>query len=587
MNRNGSPLNRPAPIFWRAMKLGFNLMPGHFIGMFLVDEIVAVLPLAGAILSRNMFTQVNNAYGGANYDKNAFILSLILYALYLAMMKLFSIYYQRVYVQFNAMPVFEKKVKTMLHMKSDRIGLYNFETPVFFNGIEEARLASVNIYRLLESTFLIGSIVTGFIVLSGFIYTIHPALIILILCAAVPSLLESFIEGTRRSKHQAQLVYLQRIEKEKRQCLQKSVYFKETRTYHSYETLKNSWYCDVANLQEFTNSIDKSVFSTNLLLELFKTLSSISIILLPLFLLYQSDITYGEFMTTLLTVSLLQSQTSRLFQTIGDFSKFNLWIKPFFTYMDIKEQPPIKPLTPNIQLKNISFRYPTRSENAIDGINFEIHRGEKIAIVGVNGAGKSTLAKILLNLLPPSSGEYLVDSNLMNGEASSYQYNHTSALFQDFCRYSMPLVDNITFGNSISSEKISNLIEMVGLRSDIPKFEILGREFGSTDLSGGEWQRVALARCFYKDAELCLLDEPTSAIDPLSEKELNDAIIRFAKDKTLIIISHRLSIARLMDRVYVLNNGSIVESGTHEDLLRNGQLYQRLWQAQLDWYKNE
>ena len=121
---------------------------------------------------------------------------------------------------------------------------------------------------------------------------------------------------------------------------------------------------------------------------------------------------------------------------------------------------------------------------------------------------------------------------------------------------------------------------------DIPSGEILGREFGEVDLSGGQWQKVAMARLFYHGGSVLILDEPTSAIDPLYEKRLNDFIVREAADTTLIVISHRLSIAKLLDRIYVLKNGRIVENGTHEELLQGeSSEYARLWDAQTSWYR--
>ena len=143
-------------------------------------------------------------------------------------------------------------------------------------------------------------------------------------------------------------------------------------------------------------------------------------------------------------------------------------------------------------------------------------------------------------------------------------------MFQDFCKYSLSVVDNIALGREVENwgPNLRNLAEQLGLALLIENKGVLGKEFGTLELSGGQWQRVAMARCFYYDKSFYLLDEPTSAIDPLQEKAINNLITTFAKGKTMVVISHRLSIARLADRVLVLDNGTIVQEGAHHQLLK-------------------
>ena len=222
----------------------------------------------------------------------------------------------------------------------------------------------------------------------------------------------------------------------------------------------------------------------------------------------------------------------------------------------------------------------------LHNLNFTIHAGEKIAIVGVNGAGKTTLSKLLAGLLVVTEGKnegVLADT--------------PSVMFQEYQQYALTLLENLApqeleLKNPVLAEELLTELNL----SQIAKNEILGREFGKVDLSGGQWQKLAMARAFYHGGTFFLLDEPTSAIDPLYEKELNDLMRgktntqstleeRIGNDSTLIIISHRLSIAKMADRVLVLDHGTIAEQGKHEELLANSDsLYQKLWNAQLSWY---
>ncbi len=218
-----------------------------------------------------------------------------------------------------------------------------------------------------------------------------------------------------------------------------------------------------------------------------------------------------------------------------------------------------------------------KDKKAVDHISLELMPGVW-GLLGANGAGKTTLAKLLAGLLPPTEGG-------ISGRLS----DDTCVMFQDYQKYALTLAENIAIQelSPHSPEKIEELIEELELRV-VPENEVLGREFGTFDLSGGQWQRAALARLYYQDGQVLILDEPTSAIDPLHEKALNDFILRKKRvDQTLVIISHRLSVAKQADRVFVLNDGGIAEQGTHEELIRDeGSLYSRLWAAQVGWYQN-
>ena len=231
-----------------------------------------------------------------------------------------------------------------------------------------------------------------------------------------------------------------------------------------------------------------------------------------------------------------------------------------------------------IVLSDISFQYPGSSEKALQGIDFVSEKKEIIAIVGENGAGKSTLMKIIAGLYQPLSGKYYHNT-----------VQKVSFVFQDFQRYALSLKDNICFGKEISSEELDNLLKKSGIES-LPKAlekgvdTFLSKEYDGTDLSGGQWQRVAIARGLFGDSDCLILDEPTAAIDPMEETRLYELFLEICEGKRAFIVTHRLGICKHVDRILVLKNGRLVEDGSHEELIKKEGEYKRLYDSQAGLY---
>lgn len=203
--------------------------------------------------------------------------------------------------------------------------------------------------------------------------------------------------------------------------------------------------------------------------------------------------------------------------------------------------------------------------------------------MGENGAGKSTLAKLLLGIYHPTSGNVTIgglETRTVN--PNTYQ-KHMSAVFQNFGRYQMTLSENVKISDFAGTGKPEKLLEDTGLAPEMvqnPDNVMLSREFGGVELSGGLWQQVAIARGRYREHEIIVLDEPTAALDPLTESTVYHKFLEMVKGKTAFIISHRLGSARLADRILVMQGGRLVEEGSHEELLGKNGLYREMWEAQ-------
>lgn len=230
-----------------------------------------------------------------------------------------------------------------------------------------------------------------------------------------------------------------------------------------------------------------------------------------------------------------------------------------------------------IQMRKVAYRYPGSEQRALQNIDFTIRKGETIAVVGENGAGKTTLARVLLGLLIPTEGTVLYDESLKELE------DKASAVFQDYNRYPFSVKDSICMReNCEDGDGMERAVEAAGLGKRISGMEEglqtqLLVEFGGIDLSGGEWQKLAIARAVYKEHDFLVLDEPTAAVDPLAEIEMYRKIGQITADKTALIITHRLGCVKLANRVLVLKNGEIQGFDTHESLLQSCEYYKRMW----------
>ena len=250
---------------------------------------------------------------------------------------------------------------------------------------------------------------------------------------------------------------------------------------------------------------------------------------------------------------------------------------------------------PEIEFKNLVFKYPNTNKKVIDKLNLKIKSGEKIAIVGANGAGKTTLMKILCNIYEPTSGEILINGHLLKDIQNSTWYENVGVLFQDYNTHSQLTVkENIIIGNpniKFSSKKMVEAAQNADALEFIQEYpykfdQVLSQKFEKgIRPSTGQWQKIAIARFFYRNAPLVIFDEPTASIDAVSEYNIFNKIYGFFKDKTVIIISHRFSTVRNADRILVLDKGAIVEDGTHEKLMKIEGKYATSFRLQAKGYK--
>jgi len=240
-----------------------------------------------------------------------------------------------------------------------------------------------------------------------------------------------------------------------------------------------------------------------------------------------------------------------------------------------------------IRIENLSFRYVNSKRDALQSVNLTIRKGETVAIVGANGSGKTTLIKLLCGFYQPDSGKIYYDNFTSSELGREVICKNLSAVFQDFALYNVLASENIALGDidhTFSEFKVENAAKMAGIAEVLQQLPggyktLLGNQFlGGEELSIGQWQKLAIARAFYRDSELLLMDEPSSALDAVSEQQIIETLKKLAHQKTAVIISHRLSTVRWADRIVVFDEGRVVEEGTHDELIIRNGTYAHLYQ---------
>jgi len=314
-------------------------------------------------------------------------------------------------------------------------------------------------------------------------------------------------------------------------------------------------------------------------------------VVIVLILALRGTVSVGVFGAAIGAFLGLQNSMQNFLTGFGRFSEWILYAKDYYEFLGMPEEKngteEYRGLNENITLENINFKYPNSENYALKQINLSVKKGEKIAVIGENGCGKTTLSKILLGLYPAESGQVLYDKKPVEDFTKDSLNVKISAIAQDFVSYNLTVRENIAISDISrlnDDNGIESALKNAGVDENIKIDDIMGLEFGGKELSGGQWQKLAIARGLFKNSELIILDEPTSALDPLIETEILSQFIKAAQNKTAIIISHRVGLCKLVDRIIVMQNGEIAEDGPHEELLAKNGEYAKLYNSQAKWY---
>lgn len=486
--------------------------------------------------------------------------------------------------------------------KTSEINLDQLEDSEFYDKLERARQQTTGRVGLMSNILTQGQDVIVIVSLMAGVVAFEPWLIILLIVSIVPTIINEIkFSGTSYSlarswtQERRELDYL-------RYAGASDVTAKEVKLFGlsdylatRFQNLSNKYYKESKQLAKqraawgsFFNVIGTGAYYGAFVLIVFRTVVGVFSL---------GDLTFlsGSF-------NRLQTKLQGFFTRFTAITESALYLQDYFEFLDLKfdrsEEVTGLSLPKSIQqgftFKNVGFKYPKSERWVIRNVNFELKAGEKLAFVGENGAGKTTLIKLLLQFYEPTEGEILLDGVPIKKYNQLQYQQYFGVIFQDFVKFELTLRENIAMGeieeigNQSRIDKAADKSLANKVVSELPGGydQQLGKRFkNGKDLSGGQWQKIAIARAYMKDAEVLVLDEPTSALDARAETEAFDRFIKLTEGKTAVIISHRFSTVRIADRIMVLKDGTVLEIGTHQELMENNKLYTELFNLQAAGYQ--
>lgn len=491
-------------------------------------------------------------------------------------------------------------VRVMEHAAS--LDLLAYEDPVFYDRLERARVqATDRLYMIQAIGRLIQQVITT-ITLSVSIMLFSPWLLLLLIVGVIPAFVGEthfaflgYAKNFRQTPIRRQLDYLRILGGSKEAA-------KELKLFGLKDFLTNRFKNLSTQVCEEDIALARRKVTTGSVLSAIGTAGYYTAYVFAVWRTVTGVFSFGTLTFLANAIRDASSNLQQTFSTLSTIADQALFLTDLIAFFEMQPAirskpnalPAPRPIQRGFEFRNVSFRYPGASRLVLNGLNFHLRPGERVALIGENGEGKTTIVKLLTRLYDPLQGQVLLDGVDLREYSLEDLYREIGVIFQDYMRYEMTARENIAVGRI---EQINNL-ELLRRSAEksmaddvVGKLhagyeQMLGRRFdGGVDLSGGEWQKVALARAYLRDAQVLILDEPTAALDARSEYEVFQRFAELTAGKMALFISHRFSTVRMADRIVVLENGRIAEEGDHDALTNLGGRYAEMFELQAASYR--
>jgi ATP-binding cassette, subfamily B, bacterial len=491
-------------------------------------------------------------------------------------------------------------IRVLEHASS--LDLLAYEDPVYYDRLERARVQATDRLVMIQAVGRLVQQAITTITLSVSIMFFSPWLMLLLIVGVVPAFLgEShfaflgYAKNFRQTPVRRQLDYLRVLGGSKEAAKELKLFGLRKFLIERFTTLSDEIYAE-------NTGLSRRKLIAGSLLSMVGTMGYYSAYVFVIWRTVNGQLSIGTLTFLAGAIQQASSNIQQIFSTIaaiGDQALFLTDLLAFFNMQPtIRSKPNAlpapRPIKQGIEFRNVSFSYPGNSRLILDHINFHVHPTERLALIGENGQGKTTIVKLITRLYDPSDGQILLDGVDLREYDLEDLHREMGVIFQDFMRYEMTAAENIAVGRV---EELSNpeLLRAAAQKSmadatiaRLPRGydQMLGRRFeNGVDISGGEWQKVALARAYLRNAQILILDEPTAALDARSEFEVFQRFAELTAGKMALFISHRFSTVRSADRIIVLENGKIAEEGSHDHLARLGGRYAEMFEMQASSYR--
>ena len=573
-----------------------------------------IMPAVGSIISKNILNQLQSDYNLATGDET--LAEFLGSAVFFLLIFLFSYrILNRVVTSLShavtriAGEKVVRCVKLDIMEKAKTLDLASFDRPEFYEKLENAnREAGNRPIHIISSTF---SVISSSISLASYIVILATApgmwwTAVLIAVVSIPSAIINFIYRKKhfqymrhRSKDRRQMNYYSELLVNKDMVKEvrmfdlgdtfidkyKSVFDRYYKGLRSLILKENFWHIIISIVSAVTNCLCFGVIALNV---------------------FRGNMQIGDYTLYTGALTTIASDVTSLISVSATVYEGTLFIDNLIAFM--KEKQTVVPTreipekvaknSPHtVEFRNVSFAYPGTERMILKNINLKFRPGETVVLVGLNGAGKTTLIKLLTRLYDPTEGEIYLDGKDIREYDLKELYAIFGIIFQDFGKYAVSVAENIHFGQITKEFDVAEIRE-AAKQSSVDEYiqklpdgyeTALMRIFDpkGTELSGGQWQKLAVARAFYSDSDILILDEPTASLDPIAEQEIFAQFDRLRKDKTTIFVSHRLSSATVATKIVVLEDGRVVEEGNHRELMNLGGKYYELFSTQAKRYIGE
>jgi ATP-binding cassette subfamily B protein len=491
-------------------------------------------------------------------------------------------------------------IQVMKH--AAELDLIAYEDPVFYDRLERARVQATDRLGMIQAIGRLVQLVITTLTLSITIIVYSPWVMLLLIGGVIPAFLgEShfaflgYAKNFRQTPIRRQMDYLRVVGGSKEAAKELKLFglkdfLTERFTYLSDEIYKENV------------GLSRRKLSAGAVLSIIATAGYYSAYVIVIWRTVTGAFSIGTWY--LLSGAILQASNNiqQIFSTVSGIADQALFLTDLLAFFEMQPTiqskpnalPAPRPIVRGFEFRNVSFNYPGSPRRILNGLNFHLHPGERVALIGENGQGKTTIVKLITRLYDPTEGQILLDGVDLREYSLEDLYREIGVIFQDFMRYEMTARENIAVGqiDELSNLKLlqtasrKSLADEVIAKLPLQYDQMLGRRFEKgVDLSGGEWQKIALARAYLRNAQLLILDEPTAALDAKSEFEVFHRFAELTTGKMALFISHRFSTVRMADRIVVLENGNIAEDGNHEQLSRLGGRYAEMFEMQAASYR--